>query len=168
MDYAPVICIMQRERTRIPRTRGGLTPYLKKEGCAAVSLNICLQRLGERSSGGELDEATRLCGGQVLHELRGCHRPPPSAAAARARHSAAAHGLDRRRRLGDDSASGVASREGLGTVRGGRQGEIEHITLAVVERNRPLWAENDDVWIHQVISRGRSRLTQRRIRCCWI
>ena len=35
--------------------------------------------------------------------------------------------------------------------------ELEHITLEVVERNRPLWAENDDVWIHQVISRGRLR-----------
>jgi branched-chain amino acid aminotransferase len=35
--------------------------------------------------------------------------------------------------------------------------EFERITLEVVERNRPLWAENDDVWIHQVISRGRLR-----------
>ncbi|MEE8302537.1 MAG: aminotransferase class IV [Candidatus Tectomicrobia bacterium] len=32
--------------------------------------------------------------------------------------------------------------------------ELEAITLQVVERNRPRWAENDDVWIHQVISRG--------------
>jgi branched-chain amino acid aminotransferase len=35
--------------------------------------------------------------------------------------------------------------------------QLEHITLEVVERNRPLWAENDDVWIHQVVSRGRLR-----------
>jgi branched-chain amino acid aminotransferase len=35
--------------------------------------------------------------------------------------------------------------------------ELEQITLEVVEQNRPLWAENDDVWIHQVISRGRLR-----------
>ena len=32
--------------------------------------------------------------------------------------------------------------------------EIEAVTLQVVARNRPLWAENDDVWIHQVVSRG--------------
>ena len=37
--------------------------------------------------------------------------------------------------------------------------ELEQITLEVVEQNRPLWAENDDVWIHQVISRGRLRST---------
>lgn len=32
--------------------------------------------------------------------------------------------------------------------------EIEAITLQVVERNVPLLAEHEDVWIHQVISRG--------------
>lgn len=32
--------------------------------------------------------------------------------------------------------------------------EIETVTLQVVERNRSLWAEPDDVWIHQVVSRG--------------
>jgi branched-chain amino acid aminotransferase len=35
--------------------------------------------------------------------------------------------------------------------------EIEAITLEVVERNRPLWAVNDDVWIHQIVSRGALR-----------
>jgi branched-chain amino acid aminotransferase len=34
---------------------------------------------------------------------------------------------------------------------------LEQVTLEVVERNRPLWAEHDDVWIHQVVSRGRIR-----------
>jgi branched-chain amino acid aminotransferase len=38
-------------------------------------------------------------------------------------------------------------------------GALEQVTLEVVERNRPLWAENDDVWIHQVVSRGRLRTT---------
>jgi branched-chain amino acid aminotransferase len=32
--------------------------------------------------------------------------------------------------------------------------EVEAITLQVVERNIPLLAEHDDVWIHQVVSRG--------------
>jgi branched-chain amino acid aminotransferase len=32
--------------------------------------------------------------------------------------------------------------------------EIEAITLQVVEKNVPLLQDNDDVWIHQVISRG--------------
>jgi branched-chain amino acid aminotransferase len=35
--------------------------------------------------------------------------------------------------------------------------EIEAITLQIVERNVPLLQENDDVWIHQVISRGQMR-----------
>jgi branched-chain amino acid aminotransferase len=35
--------------------------------------------------------------------------------------------------------------------------EMEAITLEVVERNRPLWAVNDDVWIHQIVSRGALR-----------
>jgi branched-chain amino acid aminotransferase len=35
--------------------------------------------------------------------------------------------------------------------------EMEAVTLEVVERNRPLWAENDDVWIHQIVSRGALR-----------
>ena len=35
--------------------------------------------------------------------------------------------------------------------------EIEAITLQIVERNIPLLQENDDVWIHQVISRGQLR-----------
>ena len=35
--------------------------------------------------------------------------------------------------------------------------EIETITLQIVERNVPLLQENDDVWIHQVISRGQMR-----------
>lgn len=34
---------------------------------------------------------------------------------------------------------------------------MEAVTLEVVERNRPLWAENDDVWIHQIVSRGALR-----------
>jgi branched-chain amino acid aminotransferase len=37
--------------------------------------------------------------------------------------------------------------------------EIEAITLQVVEHNVPLLAEHDDVWIHQVVSRGRVRAT---------
>jgi hypothetical protein len=40
MDYTPAIRIIQRERSRVPRTRGGLTPYLKTGGCAAVLLII--------------------------------------------------------------------------------------------------------------------------------
>lgn len=32
--------------------------------------------------------------------------------------------------------------------------EVEAITLQVVEKNIPLLAEHDDVWIHQVVSRG--------------
>ena len=39
--------------------------------------------------------------------------------------------------------------------------EMEAISLEVVERNRPLWAENDDVWIHQVVSRGALRMASR-------
>jgi branched-chain amino acid aminotransferase len=35
--------------------------------------------------------------------------------------------------------------------------DMEAITLQVVEHNRPLWAENDDVWIHQIVSRGTLR-----------
>jgi branched-chain amino acid aminotransferase len=37
--------------------------------------------------------------------------------------------------------------------------ELERITLRVVEQNVPLLAANDDVWIHQVVSRGRLRTT---------
>ena len=44
MDYTPVICITQRERSSLPKTRGGLTPYLKKGGCAAVLLTELLHK----------------------------------------------------------------------------------------------------------------------------
>jgi branched-chain amino acid aminotransferase len=35
--------------------------------------------------------------------------------------------------------------------------QMEAVTLQVVEQNRPLWAENDDVWVTQVVSRGALR-----------
>ena len=35
--------------------------------------------------------------------------------------------------------------------------EMETLTLQVIERNRPLWADHDDVWVTQVVSRGRLR-----------
>jgi branched-chain amino acid aminotransferase len=37
--------------------------------------------------------------------------------------------------------------------------ELEAITLQVVEKNVPLLAEHDDVWIHQVVSRGALRVS---------
>lgn len=37
--------------------------------------------------------------------------------------------------------------------------ELEAITLQVVEKNIPLLAEHDDVWIHQVVSRGALRVS---------
>jgi branched-chain amino acid aminotransferase len=37
--------------------------------------------------------------------------------------------------------------------------ELEALTLQVVEKNVPLLAEHDDVWIHQVVSRGALRVS---------
>jgi hypothetical protein len=69
MDYAPVIYITQRERFPVPRTRGGLTPYLKTGGCAAVLLRTSCATQGHAVLQCNTDEAMTTL-------YRPCHRPP--------------------------------------------------------------------------------------------